>query len=131
MSDWLRDFYREVDKGNIDSFPAYCAADVMFLRGGAPPVRGLVEVMEAQRAFLSTIRSLSHEFVNVFTDGDTSVLEATVTYTRLDGRAVEVPSVTILHRTGGLVDSIRVYLDIAPVYAEVGQVAELSNEETV
>jgi ketosteroid isomerase-like protein len=114
---WLRDFYDQVDGGRLDEFEKYCAEDIAFQMGGSKPVHGLAEVTAAERSFLQTIRSHSHKFVNVFTDGDTSVLEAIVTYIRLDGTAVEVPCATILHRAGALIDSIRVYLDITPVYA--------------
>ena len=121
MSNWLREFYDQVDGSNVDAFTEYCAEDVSFQMGAFPPIQGLAEVMEAERQFLTTIDSHSHRFVNVFTDGDTSVLEAVVTYIRLDGASVEVPCTTILHRTEGKVDSIRVYLDISPVYAPVDE----------
>ena len=119
MSDWLRDYYDELDTGRLDSWTERNAEDIVFQMGNLPPIEGREQVLAAERHFLTTISSHSHRFVNVFVDGDTSVLEAVVTYHRLDGNQVDVPVTTILHRRDELVDSARVYLDIAPVYAEV------------
>lgn len=121
MSNWIREFYDQVDASNVDAFADYCAENVVFRLGAFPTIRGLDDVMEAERQFLTTITSHSHRFVNIFTDNDTSVLEAVVTYIRLDGRSVDVPCTTILHRTAEKIDSIRVYLDITAVYAPVDE----------
>lgn len=45
-------------------------------------------------------------------------MEFSVDYTRADGSHVTVPSLSILHRDGELVDSLRIYTDAAPVFAE-------------
>ena len=45
------------------------------------------------------------------------MLEANVEYLRKDGKSVTVPVVTVLERSGELVKSLRIYLDLAPVYA--------------
>ena len=44
-------------------------------------------------------------------------LEAKVDYRRKDGQQVTVPVVTVLERKGELVSSLRIYFDVAPVYA--------------
>ena len=119
MSNWLRDYYDELDSGRLDSWTERNAEDIVLQMGNLPPIEGREQVLEAERGFLTTISSHRHRFVNVFVDGDTSVLEAVVTYHRLDGNQVDVPVTTILHRRDELVDSARVYLDIAPVYAEI------------
>jgi ketosteroid isomerase-like protein len=126
MTDWLRDFYDDIDNGRIDPLTKRCAENISFQMGSMTPIEGRTEVMEAERQFLTSIDSHSHRFVNVFNDADTTVLEAVVTYIRLDGNAVEVPCTSILHRSGGLVDSIRVYLDITPVYAPAAAALEVS-----
>lgn len=44
-------------------------------------------------------------------------IEAKVSYRRKDGRQVTVPVVSVLERKDNLVSSLRIYLDVAPVYA--------------
>ena len=47
-----------------------------------------------------------------------TVMEAKIDYTRKDGNIVTVPAVTVLERQGELVKSLRIYMDVAPVYAQ-------------
>jgi hypothetical protein len=84
---------------------------------GQSPVHGIDQVMAGQRQWMTMFRSLSHHFVNAWEIDDTTVLEAVVTYVRHDDRSVDVRCTTILHRTNDLVDSVRVYIDVAPVFA--------------
>jgi ketosteroid isomerase-like protein len=128
MADWLREFYDDVDNGRIDSLAERCTEDLSFQVGGMSPINGRAAVMEAERQFLTSITSHSHRFINVFNDEDTTVMEAVVTYIRVDGTAVDVPCTSILHRSDELVDSIRVYLDITPVYAPAVALNNVSNE---
>lgn len=41
-----------------------------------------------------------------------------MTYTRKDGGTVTVPVVTIYRPAGGLIDNYRVFIDLAPLFAE-------------
>ena len=84
---------------------------------GSTPVVGVDDVIGGQREFFCLFKSLRHSFVNTWEVDDTAILEAVVTYVRHDDNAVDVPCTTILHRVDGLVDSVRVYLDLAPVFA--------------
>jgi hypothetical protein len=45
------------------------------------------------------------------------MIEAEVTYTRLDERQVTVPVVTIYRRGDALIDDYRIFIDLAPVLA--------------
>ena len=55
--------------------------------------------------------------MNVAETQGLTFLEAKVDYLRKDGKKVTVPVVTVLERKGELVRSLRIYFDIAPVYA--------------
>ena len=43
--------------------------------------------------------------------------QANVEYLRKDGKTVTIPAVTVLERSDNLVKSLRIYFDVAPVYA--------------
>jgi hypothetical protein len=64
------------------------------------------------------IGALEHDFVNKRQVDDTTILEFRVDYTRSNGSYVTVPCTSILHRDGELVDSLRVYIDVAPVFEQ-------------
>lgn len=117
MGDWWQDYYDDVDNQRLDSLEARHAKDVLVTVAGTPTLHGIADAMAGQREFLTLFKSLRHDFVNTWEIGDTAVLEAVVTYVRHDDQSVEVPCTTILHRTDDLVDSVRMYLDLAPVFA--------------
>jgi ketosteroid isomerase-like protein len=117
MDTWLRDYYDDVDNMRLQEFVDRHTDDVVVQFGNNPPAVGKEQVAEAIGAFWEMIGGLRHRVVNEFADGDTTILEATIDYTRKDGAVVTVPSTSILHRRDGLVDQLRVYLDLGPVFA--------------
>lgn len=56
--------------------------------------------------------------MNTWEVDDTAILEAIVTYVRLDDQRVELPCVSVVHRTGEMVDNVRVYMDLGPLFAD-------------
>ena len=61
---------------------------------------------------------LRHDMQHFFHQDDTHLAEALVTYTRRDGSLVTVPAMSVFHtRADGLIDSYRIYVDLAPLYA--------------
>ncbi len=114
---WWQEYYDDIDNQRLDSLGSRTAQNVVVRTAGFPAVEGLENVLNGQREFFSTFKSLRHDFTNTWEVEDTAVLEAIVTYTRHDETSVEVPCVSILHRTDELVDSVRIYLDLAPIYA--------------
>lgn len=117
MGDWLRDYYDDVDNMRMPEYINHHTDDVVVKFANNPPAVGKAEVEQSLGHFWEMIAGLKHNFVNVYTDGDTTVLEADIDYGRKDGGHVTVPCTTILHRQGELVDQVRIYLDLAPVFA--------------
>jgi hypothetical protein len=117
MKHWFSDLYANVDAMRLDAFLAGLAPDVEVVVGNNPPMKGRQAVKEGIGYFWSTIGSLKHRFVNVVEEHGLTVLEAKVDYRRKDGREVTVPVVSVLERNGDLVKSLRIYMDVAPVYA--------------
>ena len=123
MADWLRDMYDTIDAKDLDGFIDALHDDVVVVFANNPPAVGKDQVRGAIGGFFGTIATMSHNFSNVFTDGDTTILEAVIAYGRLDGPVVDVPCVSILHRDGALVDGLRIYLDLTPVFAPLPEAA--------
>jgi len=75
-------------------------------------------VIAGNTAFFQLIRGLRHRLLNEWTVGADSIAETEVTYTRIDGKEVTVPAVSIW-RVGedGLIVSYRIFYDIAPLFA--------------
>ena len=117
MTHWFSDLYANVDAMRLDAFVAGLTPDVEVVVGNNPAMNGRQAVKEGIGHFWSTIQGLKHRFVNVVEGNGLTFLEARVDYRRKDGREVTVPVVTVLERKGDLVKSLRIYLDVAPVYA--------------
>src|SRR5882762_1062590 len=124
MSEWVREYYRAVDGMDMDGYLAWHTDDVRFRFGNGPTTTGKEAIREGLSQFWGSIAGLRHEFVQVWDTDDASILEATTVYTRKDGSQVGIPVTTILRRRGDLVEDIRIYMDLAPLFAPSAGEAE-------
>lgn len=114
---WVSSYYRNVDALDMDSFIASHTDDIRVTFGNNPTAVGKDQVRENIGQLWSMLNGLKHEFVNVWEpEKDTAVLEARVTYDLKDGRNVTVPSTSILTQRSGKIDTLRIYIDMAPVF---------------
>jgi ketosteroid isomerase-like protein len=111
--------FRDIDRMDADAWAAHLAPDAVMRFGNADPVHGREACRDALAGFYDMIGGLRHEISDQWKHGDATIVEATVTYTRQDGRDVAVPVVTI-YRTNvdDMIADYRVYIDLAPVFAE-------------
>ena len=117
MQHWFSDLFASIDAMNLDAFAAGLAPDAEVVVGNNPPMRGRQAAREGIGGFFSSIAGIRHSMTHVVEGNGMTVMEAKVDYTRKDGHTVTVPAVTILERQGDLVTSLRIYVDVAPVYA--------------
>ena len=117
MTHWFSDLYANVDAMRLDAFVAGLTTDVEVVVGNNPAMNGRQAVQDGIGHFWSTIQGLKHNFINVVEGQGLTVLELKVDYLRKDGRQVTIPVVSVLERQGELVKSLRIYFDVAPVYA--------------
>jgi ketosteroid isomerase-like protein len=111
--------FTDIDRMDAAAWASYLAPDAVMRFGNADPLYGREACRDGLAAFYGTISGLRHELVEQWEDGSVTIVEAVVTYTRTDDREVEVPVVTI-YRTNAddLIADYRVYIDLAPVFAD-------------
>lgn len=112
-----RKLYTAVDAMDMQGFLAGLTDDIEVRFANHPPARGKEQVRGAIAGFWASIGGLKHRFENVYVDGATQTLEAQIDYTRKDGKVVTVPCTTLIGWRGPLAATMRIYLDLAPVYA--------------
>lgn len=113
-----RTIFDKIDSRDPHALADLFAEDATMVFGNGEPMVGRAAVVAGSEAFLATVRGLRHHLRNEWTVADTTIAETDVTYTRLDGKDVTLPVVSIWHRGGaGLITDYRVFLDLAPVYA--------------
>jgi ketosteroid isomerase-like protein len=115
----IRATFADIDAMDVDGFVGRLSEDVVFQFGNAEPVVGRSAVKEFVGQFFSTIQGLNHHIKNLWDVEDTTIVQIDVEYLRIDGHSVTVPNSDILTYDGDLVRDWRIYVDIAPLHAEV------------
>ncbi|WP_372656450.1 nuclear transport factor 2 family protein [Hydrogenophaga sp.] len=117
MKYWFSDLYAQIDAMNLEGFIAGLTPDVQVVVANNPPMVGHEAAKGGIGYLFSSIGGIRHHVQRVVEANGQTCLEAKVEYLRKDGQTVTVPAVTMLERQGDLVSSLRIYVDIAPVYA--------------
>jgi len=123
MSNWIDDYYADVDAMRLEAFVERHSDDAVVIFGNNPPAVGKQAIGANIGGFWSMIGGLRHERRNLwFVDGgDIAVLEVVTHYTTKGGAQVAVPCVSILDRDAdGKVSSLRVHIDLAPLFERIG-----------
>jgi ketosteroid isomerase-like protein len=115
---YLDDLFAAIDAKDPEAFAAFLTEDGEFRFGSAPAVVGRDNVAEAVRGFFDTIDGLSHSVIRLWRDQGSLACEGEVCYRRHDGQEVIIPFVNVFDCEAGLISKYRIYIDIAPLYAE-------------
>lgn len=110
--------FASIDAMDTQSFLAFLTPDVEFRFGSAPAVSGHEGVRAAVDGFFASIAGLSHKVYRTVVDGDTVVVEGDSTYTRHSGSEITLPFCNVFETDNGRIAVYRIYLDIAPLFAE-------------
>jgi len=117
-SDRTGGMFAAIDSKDTASFVSYLTDDAVFRFGSAPAVQGRDAIRAAVDGFFGTIAGCSHAVHKTLRDGTTAVFEGEVTYARLDGRLVTLPFTDVFEYDGDLIAEYKIYIDIAPLYAD-------------
>lgn len=116
--DWTPKLFAAIDSMDARAFCRYLSEDGSFRFGNAPAVKGVGNIAAAVGGFFASIQGLRHQIANVWVPADDTVIaEGEVTYTRKNGSTLTVPFVNVFEMKGDLVDSYKIYIDIAQLYA--------------
>jgi ketosteroid isomerase-like protein len=121
MSDWIAEYFADVDAMRLDAYVARHTDDASVVFANNPPAVGKPAIRDAIGGFWSVIGGLRHERKNLWlvNGGDSAVLETLVHYVTKGGKEVALPCVSLLDRRGELVSSLRVHIDLTPLFAEI------------
>jgi hypothetical protein len=113
----IKRYYETVDSMDLDAFKAMHSKNARVKFANFPAAEGPEQIAGAIGQFWSTIGGLKHNFINRWDNPEESILEVAVDYTRKDGKSVTIPCVSILKPEGDKVGELRVFIDVAPLYA--------------
>lgn len=113
----LTDMFASIDNKDVEALLGYLAPDATQRFANQPPLQGHDAIRAGNEAFLSSIKSLSHELVDAWEFDGTVVIRLEVSYVSLTERHTTIPVVTVFHERDGIIELYEVFFDIAPVYA--------------
>lgn len=117
-ANWLSGLFSAIDSRDTNSFLAYLSDEATFRFGSAPAAQGRETIGAAVDGFFQTIDGSSHTLLNTLAEASTMVCEGDVTYKRLDGNSVTLPFTNVFEMAGDRISEYKIYIDIAPLYAE-------------
>lgn len=117
MSSLAQRYFASVDGRDADALAAFFTPDARFRYGNGDVERGPDAIRSAVEAFWAAVPAVSHRFVAEWEVDGATIAELEVTYERQDGQTLTLPSTTIMRHDGEHIDDLRVYMDVAPVFA--------------
>ena len=114
------DLFSDIDSMEPERFAQHLSQDATMRFGNAPPVRGRDAIRDAWASFCETLDGVHHDIIEQWHAGDATIVEASVSYTRKDQSVVTVPVATIYRARDELIDDYRIFIDLAPLFAEGG-----------
>jgi ketosteroid isomerase-like protein len=114
----IKTYYDIVDSMDLAAFKEMHAPDAKVFFANYPAAEGPEAIAGNIGYFWSTIKGLSHKIINRWDNAEETILEVSVDYTRLDGKHVVLPCVSIVKPAGDKVGELRVFIDVAPIYAD-------------
>ena len=117
-TDRFGNLFASIDAMDTERFLGFLTRDATFRFGSAEPVQGHAAIAKAVGGFFASVAALRHDVRRVIGEGNTVACEGNVTYTRHDGSTVTIPFANVFELENDLVRIYRVYIDIAPLFAE-------------
>jgi ketosteroid isomerase-like protein len=114
-ANYVRAYFAEVDRMDPDGLLAWYTDDASFRFANAPAATGKTAIAKLLSGFYGTIRSMHHKPLAIWIDANSGAMEASVYFELPDGRAVELPAVSVLRVRDGLVYDFRFVMDAAPL----------------
>ena len=93
---WVDDLLAAIDRKDHMAFTEFLSPDASFRFGNGAPIRGRPEIAVAVSAFFLALKTLQHRVEDRWMLPDVAIVTGTVTYTRNDGSALQVPFANVL-----------------------------------
>jgi limonene-1,2-epoxide hydrolase len=110
--------FASIDAMDTERFLSFFAEGATFRFGSAPAATGMAEIRAAVDGFFGSVAAVRHRLHKVIADDGGIACEGEVTYTRHDQREITLPFANVFEDEAGRFSQYRIYIDIAPLFAE-------------
>ncbi len=114
----FEELFDAIDAMDMERFLSCIDESATFRFGSAPAVKGHAAIRAGVEGFFASIAGLKHALKRRVAEDHAIVYEGEVTYTRHDGSVITLPFANVFEVDIGLICLYRIYIDIAPLYAE-------------
>lgn len=113
----VEDLFRRIDTLDPAALAPEMTADAEFTFGNRPAMVGKEEIEAGNAHFFELIAGMSHTVRGIWEFGETTIVRADTTYTKLDGERVTIPTMTQCDRASGKIRRWQVFFDVGPLFA--------------
>ena len=118
-SQLVRQMFLGGETMNAHNMAKFFAEGAHYQFSNFPVVYGPQGITKGSDEFLKKVKKLVHNIENLWEiDEETVVVEMTVQYDRHDGKSFTLPVCDTIKIRDGKVQSLKIYMDIGPVFAE-------------
>jgi ketosteroid isomerase-like protein len=115
---YVGEYLAAMDALDVARYGDFLADDVSVQFNNAPATRGKPDVIAMLAGYWRSFAAIEHEPLNIYGSDQSFMLEALNHYVRHDGGKVTTRAVALTDRDAeGKVTSVRIYADVAPVFA--------------
>lgn len=101
-----------------DEYVTFLTEDAQFLLGNPAPMVGRQAIRDSLVAFCRQVKGIYHDIKQKWElEENVVILDMEVTYYRLDGTAVTLPVMDYFRFKGDLIQELRIFMDVNPVFA--------------
>ncbi len=116
VPDWLSDAFSALDRKDTAGWLKHADYRFRFRFAEGALCETPPQIEETFRLFFAAVKSLSHRVERLWNVGETVMAEGVGTFTRLDGKAVEVHFMTVVTRKEAKIVEWMTYLDPMPIF---------------
>lgn len=111
-------YLETIDARDVEGYVARLSEGASMQFNNAAPIVGKAAIRAMLEGYWKSFAAVEHDLRNIYGTDRAFVLEAENHYLRHDGRRVSVRAVAFTDKDeDGLVASVRIYADAAPVFA--------------
>lgn len=117
-ADIVRSAFAAVEANDLDTYVSLFTNDAIYQAANFPPVTGPEGIRQFAAPVMQMFSQVTHDVKAMWEpERDTVIAEVVLTYTRKDGKVIQLPCLDVIQLSGGKIKSLQAYLDISPAFA--------------
>ena len=113
---WITRLFHSIDTNDTDTFAGFLTPDALFKFANQEPVIGKEAARQTVAEFLSSIKAIQHDVLDVWEKEGATACHGIVTYTRHDSSQLRVPFANVFKMQGDLIQEYLIYVDASQLY---------------